>query len=108
MSSDEMIERIMDWLSGELTPREEQELQDILGADLEMDRHALELEDIWGKLDRIEPEEPDDSSVLKRVYQRVLQAQGQDQLSDEDLDKAAGGVREYDPSKKWTDSGQQK
>ena len=108
MTNEELIERMMDWLAGELTPREEQELQEILGADLEMDRHALELEDIWGKLDRIEPEEPDDSSVLKRVYQRVLQAQGQGQLSDDDLDKAVGGVLEYDPSEKRTDSGQKK
>ena len=108
MTNEELIERIVDWLAGELTPQEEQELQEILGADLEMHRHTLDLLNIWGKLDRADPEEPDDSAVLKRVYQRVLQAQGQDQLSDEDLDKAAGGVREYDPSKKWTDSGQQK
>jgi len=106
MTNEVLIERIMDWLAGELTPQEEQELKGTLYANPEMHRHALELEDICGKLGRRDPEEFDDSSVLKRVYQRVLQAQGLGQLSDDDLDKAAGGVLEYDPSEKRTDSGQ--
>ena len=97
MTNEELIERIMDWLAGELTPREEQELQEILGADLEMDRQALELKRVWDKLEEDASEPAQQKTVLQRVYQRITEGQDQDQLSDDDLDQAAGGIGHHVP-----------
>ena len=105
MSSDEMIERIMDWLSGELTPREEQELQDILGADLEMDRQARELKRVWDMLEEALLEPAQQKSVLQHVYQLITEGLDQGQLSDDDLDQAAGGIGHDVPSWLKKDSG---
>ncbi|MFP4429509.1 MAG: hypothetical protein ACLFPB_09345 [Desulfovermiculus sp.] len=71
-----------------------------------MDRQARELQRVWDKLEEAEPEPAQQDLVLQRVYQRI--AAEHDQLSDEDLDQAAGGVGHHVPPWLKKDSGHDK
>lgn len=92
MTNEKLIAYILDWLAGELSAEEEQELATLLKAQPEMERHARELKALWDELEHALPVATDTTPVLERVYHRITLGHNQDTLSDEDLDQAAGGT----------------
>ena len=91
MRNEELIERIMDWLAGELSQKEDEELHKLVSTRPEMERHARKLKGIWDAMDQVVPAAESKASVLERVYRRIIEDQDPGILSDEDLDQAAGG-----------------
>ncbi len=92
MDSENIIEKIMDYLAGELSHDEALHLMKLLESRPDMARHAKEIMSIWEDMDKAMAVEGDCASILQRVFERVVDEQDQDELSDEDLAKAAGGV----------------
>mgnify|MGYP000285276642 CR=1 FL=1 len=106
MTYEELIERIMNWLAGELSREEEEELRKVVSTRPEMERHAQELKRIWDAMDQALPAAEDTTPVLERVYRRIVQDQDPGILSDEDLDQAAGGKQPQAPRETPSESDQ--
>lgn len=107
MKNEELIEQIMNWLAGELSPAQEQDLWALLAQQPDIKAQAEELKRIWDTMDQALPPVQEDSSALKRVYLHVVLGQDPNTLDDEDLDKAAGGIRPYNSNKPNPDSSQE-
>lgn len=91
MERDEVLRRVTDALCGELNAEEEAQVRAALAADPALATEARRLESIWHELGRVRGDEQQVKAVLARIFDRILE-QHQAELSDEDLDKAAGGA----------------
>lgn len=95
MNQDEILQRVTDALSGELSREEEAELQAALAADPSLAAEARKLSQVWQRLGKIAEEGRPEAAVLVRVLTGII---GHDpaELSDQELDMAAGGVEPDD------------
>jgi hypothetical protein len=91
MDRDEILQRVTDALCGELDREEMAELQAALATDPVLAAEAGKLEHTWLQLGEIIDEERQDQAALDRVFHRIVN-RDQTELSDEDLDEAAGGA----------------
>jgi hypothetical protein len=91
MDRDEILQRVTDALCGELNRVEEAALQAALAADPALAAEARQLSQVWQRLGKIQDEGKPEPDVLIRVLSGILR-QNDAELSDEELDMAAGGV----------------
>lgn len=91
MNRNEILQRVTDSLCGELDREAGAELEAALAADPALAAEAGRLERIWQRLGMIPDEDRVDKAVLARVFARIVN-QDIAELSDEELDKAAGGI----------------
>ncbi|MFP4427909.1 MAG: anti-sigma factor family protein [Desulfovermiculus sp.] len=108
MKNEELIEQIMNWFAGELTAAEVDDLMAALARHPDLQAHAHELKCIWDAMEQAMPPVQDETRILQRVYRRTVLGQDTSTLSDEDLDKAAGGIWPFDPQGGNPDSDQNK
>jgi hypothetical protein len=91
MDRDEILHRVTDALCGELDGEEEAQMQAALAVDPVLAAEARRLEMVWQRLGKVLDEEQQDRAVLTRVFDRIVE-QHHSELSDEELEKAAGGI----------------
>lgn len=91
MDRDEILKQVTDALCGELDQEGEAELQAVLAADPALAAEARQLERAWQQLGKILGGEKPEQAVLTRVFDRIIR-QNPAELSDEELDMAAGGI----------------
>lgn len=96
MDRDEILQRVTDLLCGELSREALAELDAVLAADPDIAAEARSLKLAWQELGKMAEEPPPDRALLARVYSRIV-SRDITELSDEDLDMAAGGI--------WTPDG---
>lgn len=98
MDRDEILQRVTDLLCGELDREALAKLGTALAADPDIAAEARSLRLAWQELGKLAEEPPPDQALLARVFNRIV---GRDitELSDGDLDMAAGGL--------WTPDGPQ-
>lgn len=104
MSKERLCELMTDYLAGEITQIEHKELQTLIDSDPELARQAQRLQDRWDLMDKAFPSDDRDAIALQRVWSNIGFDRLDGELSDEDLDKAAGGIYKQrydkDPYKK--------
>ena len=91
MDRDEILHLVTDALCGELDGEGEAQMQAALAADLALAAEARRLERIWQRLGKVLDEEQQEQAVLTRVFHRIVERHHAE-LSDEELEQAAGGV----------------
>jgi anti-sigma factor RsiW len=91
MERDEILRRVTDALCGELDPAGMSELQAALAADPALAAEAGRLEGVWRRLALIPEGEKPERAVLSRVFESIVNREPLE-LSDEELDQAAGGT----------------
>lgn len=91
MDRDEILHRVTDALCGELDEEGEAQLQAALAAAPALAAEARRLERVWQRLGKLLDEERQEQAVLARVFDRIAEKHNAE-LSDEELEKAAGGI----------------
>ncbi|MFO8031572.1 MAG: hypothetical protein R6U22_03420 [Desulfohalobiaceae bacterium] len=104
MNKERIFELMADYLAQEITQAEQEELQELISSDPELAQQAQQLQGLWELMDKAFPADKGNSKVLQRVLQSIISENQDDELSEEDLDKAAGGIYkqryDQDPYKK--------
>jgi hypothetical protein len=95
MERDEILQRVTDALCGELDQEGEADLQAALAADTALAAEARKLSQVWQKLGAIQDEGKPAPAVLVRLLSGIVRRNAAE-LSDEELDMAAGGVEPDD------------
>ena len=91
MNRQELLEFMTDYLCEELSAQKEEELHNSLKSDPELTARAREIEKIWKDLEKAGPDRKELPEVLDRVFKHITDSEP-DELSDQDLDMAAGGI----------------
>ncbi len=91
MDRDELLQQVTDALCGELDREGEAKLRAALDADPALAVEAAHLVRVWHRIGKILDEDQPGEAVLTRVYAAIIR-QRPAELSDEDLDMAAGGM----------------
>lgn len=94
MNRNILYELIIDSLCGEISREQEKKLQLALDSDELLANKAKELEEIWNDLGQICFEPNQKQQTLDRVFRKIVASQD-DELLDEELDKAAGGLTDH-------------
>lgn len=98
MDRDEILQRVTDLLCGELGPEASAELDAALAANPDIAAEAQSLKLAWQQLGKLAEGPPPNQALLARVFNYIA-SRDITELSDEDLDMAAGGI--------WTPDGPQ-
>jgi hypothetical protein len=99
MNRDEILQRVTDSLCGELDREAGAELEAALGADPALAAEAARLERTWQRLGMVLDEKRVEKAILVSVFARIIN-QDIAELTDEELDKAAGGISMLDGSER--------
>jgi len=91
MSKKDRIKQLIDFLFQELGPEEEKELQEEIQANSELAKLKEQVESVLDMIDKTYSEAEKAPDILNRVLSKIMYEED-DQLSDEDLGKAVGGI----------------
>ncbi|MFW5993160.1 MAG: anti-sigma factor family protein [Desulfohalobiaceae bacterium] len=92
MNKERVFELMSDYLAHEITRAEQKELQELLDSDPELAQEAQKLQDLWELMDEAVTADESQAKALQQVWQNITSQSQEDELSEEDLEKAAGGI----------------